>query len=679
MLKEIDTRDFSFYAERTERLEALNVMAEAFSRNLSGDQAVAISRLNALTGTPQAVRAINAAPVSGSLIDQALALVQRTSPMLGFASAEAASRAEFVPDPRIQTTSSGTNIVHLQQVYRGIPVFGMARAVAFSRDQTPQTIVGDNVDFAEEPDLTPTVGVKEAMLRANEYINANQATKFTDGWGGTHTQRRINTSKYTPKVLVTFAQFSQPTVLDKGLFEDYIPAHLMLFHQGPTTRLGWHFIISLPRGRGQYRIIVAAGKQQPGEILYVRRLTLSLKGTGNVHPFNGGDPRQAISFPRPLADYPVPAPAGLPAGFPPDWVDDGTVMNGADTFAGTLGNNVLVGRVVGKQLGIGLGKVINNLVSFDPIATDPEQRVLNAFYFVNFLHDFFYLLGFDESSGNFQESNITGQGYGTDRVQIQIWDDVVPGIANMATPVDSQSPVMNMGPWKKNGRHTALDADIVFHEFAHGVTNRLVGGPLNIWALDAPQSRGMGEGWGDYFALTILNCIRNQNKAVVGDWLTDTSGGIRSHPYDNQYPGDFGQLGKGKYSWIVFDAQGKARTNEHLVGEIWCAALMEMTRRVNAVLGQQAGYHLCWRIVIDGLKLSPTEPSFLDARDGILSALDGVHSSGGLSDVECSQVRRAVWEAFARFGMGPRANSLGPDVPENGVGITADFNLPPGV
>ena len=170
-----------------------------------------------------------------------------------------------MPDPRVQTTSSGSSIVHLQQVYRGIPVFAMARAVVFSRDQTPQTIVGDNVDFAEEPGLTPAIDVKQAILCASEYINANQVTKTTDGWGVTRTQRRINTSKYTPKVLIAFAQPSQPTVLDKGIFEDPIPAHLVLFPQGPVTRLGWHFIISLPRGRGQYRIIVAADKKQPGE------------------------------------------------------------------------------------------------------------------------------------------------------------------------------------------------------------------------------------------------------------------------------------------------------------------------------------------------------------------------------------------------------------------------------
>ena len=66
--------------------------------------------------------------------------------------------------------------------------------------------------------------------------------------------------------------------------------------------------------------------------------------------------------------------------------------------------------------------------------------------------------------------------------------------ANMTTPADGAAPVMNMGLVTDTNRHTALDAGVVIHEFSHGVTSRLVGGPLNNHALDAPQSGAMGEG-----------------------------------------------------------------------------------------------------------------------------------------------------------------------------------------
>jgi extracellular elastinolytic metalloproteinase len=128
------------------------------------------------------------------------------------------------------------------------------------------------------------------------------------------------------------------------------------------------------------------------------------------------------------------------------------------------------------------------------------------------------------------------------------------------------------------------------------VTNRLVGGPVNVEALEDPQSGGMGEGWGDYVACTITN------GTVVGAWVVNQPGGIRGFPYDSNFPDNFGDLGTGRYDEV------------HNTGEIWCATLLEMNRKVGAKLGVQ--------LVVDALKLSPANPSFLDMRDAILAALD---------------------------------------------------------
>src|SRR5262249_62122600 len=46
-----------------------------------------------------------------------------------------------------------------------------------------------------------------------------------------------------------------------------------------------------------------------------------------------------------------------------------------------------------------------------------------------------------------------------------------------------------------------LDNDVIIHEYGHGVSNRLTGGPANSNALDALQSGGMGEGWSDFYSL----------------------------------------------------------------------------------------------------------------------------------------------------------------------------------
>src|SRR5262249_15925925 len=114
-------------------------------------------------------------------------------------------------------------------------------------------------------------------------------------------------------------------------------------------------------------------------------------------------------------------------------------------------------------------------------------------------------------------------------------------------------------------------------------------------------------------------------------------------------------------------------SDEHDVGEVWCAALMMVTRRVRAALGSDAdGYRLCWTLVTDGLKLTPANPTFLDARDGILLALDQLRDQHPLSQDVWKGVRKAAWEGFARFGMGVHAASADAELSS----AVADTTLP---
>jgi extracellular elastinolytic metalloproteinase len=205
---------------------------------------------------------------------------------------------------------------------------------------------------------------------------------------------------------------------------------------------------------------------------------------------------------------------------------------------------------------------------------------------------------------------------------------------------------MNMGAFPPTSRHTALDSTVVFHEYTHGVTNRLVGGQRDEHALEQPQSRGMGEGWGDYIACTI-------NKTdVVGAWLLNKEAGNRGFRYDDNFPDGFDKLGTGRYTEI------------HNIGEIWCATLMEMNRKIGDTLGLQ--------LVVDALKLSPANPSFLDMRDSIIAALRNRLLAQQISQSAHDQALQGIWAAFARFGMGPAARCDGAEL----SGIVADFNVP---
>src|SRR5262249_61854060 len=124
--------------------------------------------------------------------------------------------------------------------------------------------------------------------------------------------------------------------------------------------------------------------------------------------------------------------------------------------------------------------------------------------------------------------------------------DAARSMPDVETAADGTPPVMNMGLVVSAGRPTALDADVVFHEYTHCLTNRLVGGTRQGHALDAPQSRGMGEGWSDFFALTIQNYFRAQNgqpeRVLTGNWVVNNQAGIRSNAYDDNYPFTYGNI-----------------------------------------------------------------------------------------------------------------------------------------
>jgi extracellular elastinolytic metalloproteinase len=196
------------------------------------------------------------------------------------------------------------------------------------------------------------------------------------------------------------------------------------------------------------------------------------------------------------------------------------------------------------------------------------------------------------------------------------------------------------------------------------LTNRLVGGTRQGHTLDAPQSEGMGEGWSDFFALTIQNFFRAKagqpERFVVGPWVINNNAGIRSNPYDDNYPFAYGDV-------TTFDRVPETGLpDEHQTGEIWCAALLMMVRRIRAALGNDVdGYRLGWQMVVDGLKLTPANPSFLQARDAILLALDHMLDQRRISRTTHQAVRQAAQAAFGRFGMGPNATT--PDAGVDGI------------
>ncbi|MFQ0833598.1 M36 family metallopeptidase [Citrobacter gillenii] len=601
----------------------------------------------------------------GDYIAEAKNFLLSVSRALGF---EPGFPAEFEADPMVTMTSEGMRVVSLQQTLNGIEVWGMEPKVWFKSDGAIDRVSGNTVSLT--PSLPRIASVAPEVALGVAAAEAAKPRTKVDILGQEFSLPALDVSQWNPIRTGQDTRASKTTAFDNGPFEDIAAATLCYFYMGDHARLAWRFIIAREFHAAQFLIFVEADVKtndlSAPEILYVRDMNSSaIAGKVFKHNPNEG-PFIMVDFPLATSDYPVSITSvDLPAGFPLPWTE---ASNG---HISTKGNNVCAFNGATR---LPLEIVANeNGGEFNEAIDTPNQYITNIFYLCNYMHDFFLMLGFTEESGNFQATNVTGKGKGADPVHAFAHPGAVYGTANMATRADGTFAVMNMGLFVKTERHTANDADVVFHEFVHGVTNRLVGGLRDAQGLSEDQSVAMGEGWSDFFALTIINYSRKDERVVTGDYVTNISQGIRQRPYDKNYPGTFGDIGKGVGQVIGSGNSDLSYQEVHAVGEIWCAALMELTRAVVTALGdKQRGYQITWQAVVDGLKLTPKNPSFLIARDAILRSFTAMDGSR-LTSAEYSKVLHGAWQAFARFGMGFDANCPNASF----IGCRGGMQLPP--
>ncbi len=534
----------------------------------------------------------------------------------------------FFTDGGVLATSTGMRIVHLRQEYQGIPVHDASIAVHFDADQEIDRVVGDLLSVPADVVLTPRVTASEAVLAAALHVVEQLGTK--------RDLIPIKVSRRAPVQLGRFAHASRPTMLHKAPFKDPVTARLTLY--GPRNRLAWEIHFRLPKTLGEWSAIVSADTPNDPTILHAWS-SLAHATHGLIFEFNPGEAvRARLAFPCPRARYPAFLDRALPPGHE-SWVSDGQ----------TRGNNVVC--LKGSTKSSYPGARSGDDLLFEP--TDEagmDQRMLNAFYLTNFLHDFFLLLGFDEAARNFQSRNFSGQGGDDDRLVVRIFDRVIAGMATIRSFQDGTSPELNLG--LRGKRHTALDAEVVIHEYVHGVTNRTVGGGANEDPLRrTEQSRAMGEGYSDYFAVSIMNFYRRQatrdERGVYGAWIADNKNtGLRRHAYGPTFPDTYDTL------------RASPNLEAHEAGQVWGEALL----RVNEALGRDdrdAGDQLGWQLVMDSLKLlpvGPEAPTFLDGRTALFRAFDAAVLDGAIPG-DPATLRTAVEKVFADLGMGPAAAS----------------------
>lgn len=314
------------------------------------------------------------------------------------------------------------------------------------------------------------------------------------------------------------------------------------------------------------------------------------------------------------------------------------------------------------------------------------HAVAQAFWYANHFRDHLAAapIGFSDAEGAFA---------GVDALELHALDGAATGgsgpdadhrdNASMATPPDGTSPIMEMYLFSNAGSgafrdvHGGDDAAIVYHEYAHGLTSRLVTTGAGSSALQSVQSSAMGEGWSDWYAMDLLvrEGLVPDDPATAGDIDLGRYVDARPHEIRSQATDcpvgsadtaacpATGSAGAGGYTYGDLGRIAD-RLEPHADGEIWGQTLWDLRRALVADLGSVAGAQTAERLITDGLRLTPPEPSFLDARNAILAA--DVNATGGANAAR-------IWAAFAARGMGfYAASSDGDD-----AAVVEDFSAPP--
>ena len=312
-------------------------------------------------------------------------------------------------------------------------------------------------------------------------------------------------------------------------------------------RLCWDVVL-MNRQRGEmFRVLLDV---ESGEVLIRRCLTSYLTdATYNVFtsdspsPFSPGWPTPNTNQPPLVSRTLVTLPAMDTNASPAGWINDGGNETWGNNVDAHTDRNADDSPDLPRPQGAPL-RVFNfpmDLTTQDP-TNYGSAAVMQLFYLCNWYHDKLYALGFTEAAGDFQSNNFARGGLGNDAVQADAQDGSGTDNANFSTPPDGSAGRMQMYIFTQMSprRDGDLDAEIVFHEHTHGLSWRLVGGGQ---ALGDTQSDGMGEGWSDFYGMTLLSQAGDDVNGVYAagayasykiGGASDTQNyyfGIRRYPY----------------------------------------------------------------------------------------------------------------------------------------------------
>ena len=614
-------------------------------QSLSADvQELSALELDEVTGAVRALsseRGFLSAATSGLPLTIAVDFVSRNLAALGL---EASDLEGYTISNVVHSKITGATHIYLQQRYQGIPVYNAQLQINVNRDGR---IISVNNSFMAglqraAGSLKPVKQLPSAVAEALRFSGMKMPAR---GIAGTN------------------------RVAHAGISLEPIDGSLMLLPVRPgEARLVWNFQIHTLDKQHMWDLTVDATTGQ----VWTRFDWVS-GDQYRVYPRPVESPNHTTPLPPSDGRTLVVNPANTLAS-PFGWHDTNGATGAESTL--TTGNNVDAYTDVdaNNTADANSRPTGGTALNFDfalNLAQAPSTyrpgAVTNLFYLNNIIHDVQYQYGFDEAAGNFQVNNYGRGGAGNDSVRAEAQDGAGTNNANFGTPADGARPRMQMFIWTSPNpdRDGDLDAGIVIHEYGHGISNRLVGGPANVNCLTNRQQAG--EGLSDWWALAYTAkpgdtgpMPRGMGTYALGQ---QTNGaGIRTQRYSTD---------PAVNTWTYASINGMAVP--HGVGSVWAQGMWEVywklvdahgfdTNIYNAA--GNAGNQRAMLYVNEGLKNAACNPTFTQIRDGILQAAADNH---GGEDV-CR-----MWEAFAAFGLGTNAVSGGAasTTPTNGFNVPA--------
>ena len=534
-----------------------------------------------------------------------------------------------------ESDQSGVNNVYVQQTYEGLEVLNAVANVSTINDNF---LVSGFSAF-----VTPQVDPTTLTLEAAEALQS-LSNKFD--WFDGEVDIQSGGTDGDQEILLASQIAEEPVTAELA----YVPV------ENGTIELSWRLNV---QRLSNAEWLDAAVSASSGEVLSVANWVANASYEAFAFPKESpSDGNRTIEV----------DPHDVQAS-PFGWHDTNG-SPGADVFD-TTGNNVnaYTDTDANNQPDPGssptAGPTLDFRAPFDATQAPASYRdaaVINLYYWNNVIHDVLANHGFTEASGNFQRVNYSGDGLGNDPVLAEAQDGSGLNNANFATPPDGFSGRMQMFIFNiaNPNRGSSFDNGVIAHEYGHGLSNRLTGGAGNSGALRNVQSRGMGEGWSDFLSLIFTQKPGDQatDGRGIGTYVLNqppTGAGIRTERYSYDMGINTKTLGSIAGLGVV-----------HTIGETWASTLWDLTwalidgRNLDPNFGHdglgfnpdlhngQGGNNMALRLVVEAMKLQPANPSFIQARDGILQA-DRI--------LNCGLFQDTIWRVFARRGMGRSADA----------------------